>query len=189
MPNCKIMAILIAAWATGVQFGIDGLATDKTGPGSAYYILAPNPNPYTYKKFATGEWNSVRIVVVGDCVEHWMNGVKVVGYKYHNQRFWDAYDRSKWNGSRTMSFNVPGDKSAGFITEGNITFQPDGSQRWQIRNLRIREITNPASIAITPGRHPIPGLPSVGRGGFMFPWGDGSHTGADGRISAPRSMR
>ncbi len=48
-----------------------------TAAGSDY-ALYPSP-PGVVK--SAGEWNQARIVVNGNHVEHWLNGVKVVGYE------------------------------------------------------------------------------------------------------------
>src|SRR5438876_12307484 len=48
-----------------------------TAAGSAYGLY---PAPAGVVKPA-GEWNEVRIVVNGNHVEHWLNGVKVVEYE------------------------------------------------------------------------------------------------------------
>ena len=48
-----------------------------TAAGSDYGLF---PSPAGVVK-AAGEWNHVRIVVNGNHVEHWLNGVKVVEYE------------------------------------------------------------------------------------------------------------
>lgn len=48
-----------------------------TAAGSDYGLY---PSPAGVVKRA-GEWNAVRIVVIGNHVEHWLNGVKVVDYE------------------------------------------------------------------------------------------------------------
>jgi hypothetical protein len=54
----------------------DGLSR-LTAAGSNYGL---HPAPEGVVKPA-GEWNAVRIVVRGDHVEHWLNGIKVVEYQ------------------------------------------------------------------------------------------------------------
>jgi hypothetical protein len=52
--------------------------------GSLYYLIPADP---AKTHFSVGEWNSVRIVVRGNHVEHWLNGEKVVDYYRNNQAF------------------------------------------------------------------------------------------------------
>ena len=54
----------------------DGLSR-LTAAGADYDIY---PSPAGVVK-AAGEWNQVRLVVKGNHVEHWLNGVKVVDYE------------------------------------------------------------------------------------------------------------
>ena len=129
-------------WSTGIEFGIDNLTTaSKVGPGAAYDIFPPTPN--SYYLYNTNKWNDARIVVVGDSVEHWMNGVQVVGFKYHNQRFWNAYNASKWNAGNELTNAVAGQRGAlgqGYITNGYWGFQADHGGTWLIRSLRIDSV-------------------------------------------------
>ena len=78
---------------------------------------------------SAGEWNSSRIVVVNNQVEHWLNGDKVVEYelgsvdwlrRVANSKFaqWPAYGRA---------------------SRGHIGIQDHGD-RVSFRNLKIREI-------------------------------------------------
>lgn len=50
------------------------------------YDLIPAPES---KPFKPGEFNTARIVVNGNHVEHWLNGVKLLEYERNNQ-MWDA---------------------------------------------------------------------------------------------------
>jgi hypothetical protein len=150
-----------AAWPyeTGVEFAIDNEPTPREGPkssaGAAYHLWAPNP--YTYKTYSTAEaaWNELRIVVKKDSVEHWMNGVKVVGFRYHSDSWWSAYDNSKWSGMSTFSMKIPGDRRGGYIEEGYIGLQGTHGGKWYIRNFRIlsdsaKVKTGPVATTCTP---------------------------------------
>lgn len=129
------------AFESGIEVAIDNM-TDacKSCPGAAYDIYPPVGN--AYKPFATGEWNSIRVVVIKDSVEHWLNGKKVVGFKYHSADFWKQYNESKWNSDSKVTFKVPRDRNAGYIDTGYIGFQADHGGNWNIRNMRI-STTNP----------------------------------------------
>lgn len=79
------------AWQTGPEYQVldderhpDG-KNPKTRAGSNYAIAAPTKD--VVKK--ADEWNSAKIVVRGDQVEHWLNDVKVVEYTL-NSPVWSA---------------------------------------------------------------------------------------------------
>jgi hypothetical protein len=138
----------VAAWPyeSGVEFAIDNNPTPAEGPkssaGAAYDMWAPSS--FTYKAYNTTDasWNELRIVVKKDSVEHWMNGTKVVGFRYHSDAWWTAYDNSKWKGVSTYSMKVAGDRRGGYIDEGYIGFQGTHGGKWYIRNLRILSDTS-----------------------------------------------
>lgn len=131
------------AWLTGIEYAINDLTNlGKDNPGAAYDLYAP-PTPLPYNTFSTQKWNTARIVVKGDSVEHWSNEVKVVGFKYHSPDFWVQYNASKWvrEGPRTLTNTVAGrqDVNSGFITEGYLGLQGDHGGRWQIKDLKVTE--------------------------------------------------
>jgi hypothetical protein len=168
------------AWSTGIEVAIDNnTISDFNAPGAAYDLYPPKPN--AYQLFNTGKWNSFRLRVIGDSVEHWMNGTQVVGFKLHSPGFWIAYARSKWDADKSVTFKIPGNKAAGYIEEGYLGFQADHGGAWQLRNIRIKEFP-PSSVARPilararqPARHPaFAGL-------AFFPSADGRWTDASGR--------
>jgi hypothetical protein len=124
------------AWQTGVEYAINNVTNlGKDNPGAAYDLYAPNPIPYNL--FSTEKWNTARIVVKADSVEHWMNEAKVVGYKYHSPSFWEAYNVSKWNAENRLTNKVAGDRNSGYIEEGYIGLQADHGGKWIIKDLKI----------------------------------------------------
>jgi len=94
-----------------------------TAAGAAYAVY---PSPAGVVKPA-GEWNAVRLVVSGNHVEHWLNGVKVVEYEL---------------GSADWAARVAAGKFApharyGKNTSGHIGLQDHGD--WvAYRNIQIR---------------------------------------------------
>ncbi len=76
-----------------------------------------------------GEFNSSRILVDGNHVEHWLNGIKVVEYEFGSKELDDAYKVSKFN-------KIPGfhDKR-----KAHIVLQNHNDESW-FRNIKIREI-------------------------------------------------
>jgi hypothetical protein len=146
----RFTTVAASAYESGVELAIDNNPTPSEGPkssaGAAYDMWAPSP--YTYKAYSTNDaaWNDLRIVVKKDSVEHWLNGTKVVGFRYHSDAWWSAYDNSKWKGVSTYSMKVAGDRRGGYIEEGYIGLQGTHGGKWYIRNLRIQSDTAKVSI-------------------------------------------
>ena len=74
-----------------------------------------------------GEWNAVRLLVNGNHVEHWLNGVKVVDYELGSL---------EW-GSRVRASKFASMPLYGRSPQGHIGLQDHGD-RVEFRNIRIR---------------------------------------------------
>jgi hypothetical protein len=96
-----------------------------TAAGSAYGLY---PAPAGIVK-AAGEWNSSRIVVKGNHVEHWMNGQKLLEYELLS-RDWQA----KVAASKFAAW-----AKYGRMPKGNIGIQGDHTGVLALRNILIRE--------------------------------------------------
>ncbi len=90
------------------------------------YDLIPTPED---KPFNIEDWNTATIIVQGNHVEHWLNGMKLLEYERNNQMFnaLVAYSKYKvWN-------------NFGNHTEGNILLQDHGDAV-SFKNIKIKEL-------------------------------------------------
>jgi hypothetical protein len=76
---------------------------------------------------AAGEWNSARVIVNGNHVEHWLNGQKLLEYELGSAEWSDRVAKSKFS---TMP-------NYGKASEGHIGLQDHGDLV-EFRNIRIR---------------------------------------------------
>ncbi len=118
-----------APWETGPEYQIldnaehaDG-RDPLTSAASCYALYAP-PRDVAVP---VGFFNKGRIVVQGDHVEHWLNGVKVVEYELHSPEWNKLYQGSKFH---TMP-------DYGSRPKGGIDLQDHGDKVWY-RNIKIR---------------------------------------------------
>lgn len=99
----------------------------KHSTASFYDVLPPDPqkplNP-------PGQWNSSRVLVKGNHVEHWLNGKKVLEYELGSPEVLAAVQQSKFK-------SVPG---FGTRVKGHIllTYHNDPAS---FRNIKIRDLS------------------------------------------------
>jgi len=120
-----------AVYATGPEYQIiDDLGFPEPleewqTTGANYGMHAPQRT----KIKPAGEWNSSRIILENDHVEHWLNGVKVVEYTLWNDEWNKLVAEGKWK-------NYP---DYGRARKGHISLQDHGSMTW-FRNIKIRTL-------------------------------------------------
>jgi hypothetical protein len=121
-----------AAWKTGPEYQLlDDVGFPEELPavnltGADYDMrAAAEDKPLR----PVGQWNTSRIVVNGDHVEHWLNGVMVLEFT----RWDDEWERLK-NASKWQEW-----PDYGASATGHIVLQDHGSVFW-FRNIKIREI-------------------------------------------------
>ena len=76
-----------------------------------------------------GEWNTSRVVVRGQTVEHWLNGKKVLQYELNSPALNAAIEKSKFKGIERF----------GKRQNAHILLQDHGDQVW-FRNIKIRRL-------------------------------------------------
>ncbi len=100
----------------------------KHSTASFYDVLKPEILPPTKP---AGQINRSRIVVKGNRVEHWLNGVKVLDYSCSSEAVKRAVAQSKFKNVRGFGERL----------KGHILLQEHGKEVW-FRNLKIRELSD-----------------------------------------------
>ena len=81
-----------------------------------------------------GQWNSGRVVVQGNHVEHWLNGRKVVEYERGSDAFRELVAKSKY---AAPQYNSQG--RFGEAPKGHILLQDHGDHV-EFRNIKIKTL-------------------------------------------------
>jgi hypothetical protein len=100
-------------------------ANPSTSTGSNYALHAPTADVAR----PAGEWNSVRLLVKGGHVEHWLNGTRIVEYELGTDEWKRLVAASKFSA-------WPG---YGVAPRGHIALQEHGAAI-AFRNIKIREL-------------------------------------------------
>jgi hypothetical protein len=102
-----------------------GIAGNRTA-GSLYDLIAASKDK---KLKPVGEFNQSRIVVKGNHIEHWLNGVKVVEFDRSGEEFKKHLAESKFKTT----------KGFGEAKQGHILLQDHSDAVWY-RNIKIRAL-------------------------------------------------
>jgi len=120
-----------ASFASGPEYqvldddGYPGEVKDVEKSGGNFAMHAPQVK----KANNPGEWNSGRIIVNGNHVEHWLNGTKVVDYELGSEDWKSRVNGSKWR-------DYPG---YGLAPTGFIDLQDHGHEVWY-RSIYIKAL-------------------------------------------------
>jgi hypothetical protein len=104
----------------------DSTVRDPRSKTATFYDVLPLAVKSPVKP--PGEWNSSRILVRGNHVEHWLNGIKVVEYELGSAEVKAAVAKTKFK-------DEPG---FGEKIKGRLMLTDHGDEAW-FRNMRIRE--------------------------------------------------
>lgn len=124
---------LHAIYESGPEFQIldneayADVTTPKTMTGANYALHAPIRD----MRKPLGEWNHVRIIVSGNHVEHWMNGVKLLEYEMGSDDWKKRVADSKFK-------DMP---KYGIVRRGYIGLQ-NHDATVAFRNIKLRKLGN-----------------------------------------------
>jgi hypothetical protein len=93
--------------------------------GSLYDLIAPQNK----KLKPVGEFNSSRLIVDHGHVEHWLNGVKVVGYDLGSAQLKELISKSKFKDNPKFAQSQ----------DGHLMFQHHGQKVW-LKNIRVKPL-------------------------------------------------
>ncbi len=97
-----------------------------TSAGALYDLIAPSENKIVHP---VGEFNHVRLEVRGSYVQHWMNGVKLLGYELGSDQLNRLIAQSKF--AEYPNFAK--------FRSGSVGLQHHGEETW-FRNIRIKPL-------------------------------------------------
>ena len=123
-----------ASWNTGPEMQVMTHGPKdkpgKTGGGSLYDIFAPSTNALK----PASDWNTFKILLNGNHIEQYVNGVKVVETDIGSDEWNKAIEKSKWKGSKLFASQPT----------GHIALQDHGGQ-CLFRNIKIKVLPDSAS--------------------------------------------
>ena len=138
----RFTTALSVPYGTGLEYSVIDDEDNCLTCAAAVHRMY-RPLPLIYRRRATDAWNHGRIVVIKDSVEHWLNGARVLGFRYHSPDFWAHFDAAKWDSvsARYLTFKSPGNRKGGYLEKGYLGFQAVQGDHWQLRNVRVNAVT------------------------------------------------
>ena len=98
----------------------------KSSTAALYLVYAPENK----KLLPAGQWNSASIIVNGNHVEHWLNGVKVVTYERGTKDF-----RSRMAATKFKDYDNYGE-----LPGGHIMLTDHDGDKVYFKNIRIKQL-------------------------------------------------
>jgi hypothetical protein len=105
----------------------------RTSAASLYFCMQPSEDATK----PVGQWNSGRVVCKGTVVQHWLNGVKVVGFDYADPKWKFNVDMLRQRGGNLAARGA------------NLSLQDHGDPVWY-RNIRWKALAADDQIDRTP---------------------------------------
>ena len=105
---------------------IDDNSDGKHATASFYDVLPPAEKLPLRK---AGEWNTSRVLIKGNHVEHWLNGTKVLAYELGSDEVKGAVAKSKFKNAAGFGEKI----------QGHIMLTDHHDEAW-FRNVKIREL-------------------------------------------------
>jgi len=124
-----------APWKTGPEYQIlddvgYGLAPTESHSAGALYDLYPPAGNKT--ALLAGQFNTTRIVIDDNRLQHWLNGVKIIECDLDGEEWKQRVAASKFSVYEAFGTQV----------NGHIGLQDHGNDVW-FRNIRIRDLSAP----------------------------------------------
>lgn len=105
----------------------------RTSAASLYFCMQPSEDATK----PVGEWNQGRVVCKGTVIQHWLNGVKVIGFDYADPKNAFHVDLLRRRGGNLEARGA------------NLSLQDHGDPVWY-RNIRMRELSADDKIDNSP---------------------------------------
>ena len=119
--------------------------TPKTSTGSLYDVYAPSPTKYVKPP---GQYNHSRVLVFGNCIQHWLNGQRILSVRVGGCDWYRHKADSKFSDVRGFGEN----------RFGRIMLTNHGHEVWY-RNIVLRRFCCPVQCrSFAAALAPVPGF-------------------------------